>query len=117
MNQARAAPVAVVSQDATKESLGQAERGFSLSMVVSGIRCVLAYVVLPFVTPLLAIAPGVGSSLGIAIGVVAVGANVISLRRFWRVRHPWRRVVTVLHVGVIGFLLVLIVIDVADVIS
>ena len=117
MDQASAGQVGVATQDPTPESLGRVERAFSLSMLVSGIRCVLAYVVLPFVTPLLAIAPGVGSSLGIAIGVVAIGANVISLRRFWRVRHPWRRPITVLHVGVIGFLLVLIAIDVVDVIG
>ena len=117
MDQTSANQAGVAFPDATRQSLGQVERTFSLSMLVSGIRCVLAYVVLPFVTPLLGIAPGVGPTLGIAIGVVAIGANVISLRRFWRVRHPWRRPVTVLHVGVIGFLLVLIAVDVADVIS
>lgn len=117
MDQASATRVGVVSQDATKESRGQAERTFSFSIVVSGIRCLLAYVVVPFFSPLLAIAPGVSSSFAIAIGAVAIGANVVSLRRFWRVRHPWRRPVTVLHVAMIGFLLVLIVFDVADVIG
>ncbi len=117
MDQARPAAVAIASHDTTKESLGTVERTFSLSMIVSGIRCLLAYVVLPFLTPLLAIAPGVSSSFGIAIGTAAIGANVISARRFWRVRHPWRRAVTVLHVAMIAFLLVLIAIDVADVIG
>ena len=117
MDWTSATPTRSAPQNATRESLGQVERAFNLSMVVSGIRCVLAYVVLPFVTPLLGIAPGVGPTLGIAIAVVAIGANVISLRWFWRVQHPWRRSVTVLHVGVIGFLLVLIAIDVADLIS
>lgn len=117
MDRTTATPTSSVPQNATRESLGQVERAFNLSMVVSGIRCVLAYVVLPFVTPLLGIAPGVGPTLGIAIAVVAIGANVISLRRFWRVQHPWRRPITVLHVGVIGFLLVLIAIDVAELMS
>ncbi len=117
MDQASATRVGVVSQDATKQSVGRAERTFSFAIVVSGIRCLLAYVILPFFSPLLAIAPGVSSSFAIAIGAVAIGANVFSLRRFWRIRHPWRRVVTVLHVAMIGFLLVLIVIDVVDVIS
>ena len=30
------------------------------SMIVSGVRCTLAYVVLPFVAPLIGLAPGVG---------------------------------------------------------
>ena len=91
--------------------LGRAERTFSTSMIVSGIRCVFSYVLLPFATPFLGLAPGVGPALGIGIGLVAIGANVWSLRRFWRVRHPWRHLVTVLHVGVIGLLAVLLVLD------
>lgn len=102
--------VGVVEQSAP--DLGKAQRAFSLSMFVSGVRCALAYVVLPFVTPFLGLAPGVGPGLGIAIGTVAIGANVFSLRRFWRLRHPWRKPITVLHIGVIAFLLVLITLDV-----
>ncbi len=98
-------------------SLRQAHRAFSLSMLVSGIRCVLAYIVLPFVTPLLGIAPGVGPVLGIAIATVAIAANVFSLRRFWRLHHPWRRHITILHISVIGFLLVLIALDIAELVG
>lgn len=117
MDLASAAASDIASQNATSTSLGEVERAFNLSMFVSGIRCILAYVVLPFVTPLIGLAPGIGPALGIPIAVVAIGANVISLRRFWRVKHPWRKPVTVLHVGVIGFLLVLIAVDVADLIG
>ena len=103
--------------EAQSISLGRAQRTFSLSMLVSGVRCVFAYVVLPFVTPLLRLAPGVGPVLGIAIGTVAIAANVFSLRRFWRIHHPWRRPITVLHISVIGFLLVLIALDVAELVG
>jgi riboflavin transporter FmnP len=81
-------------------------------MLVSGIRCAFTYVLLPFATPFLGFAPGVGPGLGIVLGVVAIGANVFSLRRFWKVRHPWRRPITAIHIGVIVLLLVLIVLDV-----
>ncbi len=117
MDSASTAPSDIASENATSESLGEVERSFSLSMIVSGIRCVLAYVVLPFVTPLIGLAPGVGPAIGIPVAMVAIGANVFSLRRFWRVKHPWRKPVTALHVGVIGFLLVLIAVDVADLIG
>jgi hypothetical protein len=101
----------------TTISLNRAQRAFSLSMVISGIRCVLAYVVLPFVTPFLGLAPGVGPVLGLGIGAVAIAANVYSLRRFWRLNHPWRKWITVLHVGVIGFLLVLMALDTVELVT
>lgn len=87
------------------------ERAFSVSMLVSAIRCTLSYVVLPFALPVLGLAPGVGPVLGVTIGVIAIAANVFSVRRFWRARHPWRRPITALHVGVIGLLLFLIIVD------
>ena len=111
------ASAAVAYRDVSDGSPRQAQRAFSLSMLTSGIRCVLFYVVLPFLTPLLGIAPGVGPVLGIAIGAVAITANVVSMRRFWRVRHRWRRPITVLHIGVIIFLLVLMALDVAQLAS
>lgn len=96
------------------QNLGSAQRVFSLSMLVSGIRCVLAYVVLPFVTPFLGLAPGVGPLLGIGIGAVAIAANIFSMRRFWKLSHPWRKPITALHLGVIAFLMVLVTLDVGQ---
>lgn len=98
-------------------ALSKAQRSFSLSMLVSGIRCILAYVILPFVTPLLGMAPGVGPGLGIVIGAVAIGANLFSMRRFWVLRHPWRKPITALHIGVISFLLVLVTLDVIQLVD
>jgi len=95
----------------------EATRAFSLSMLVSGIRCTISYILLPFVTPFIGLAPGVGPALGIPIGVVALGANALSLRRFWRARHPWRRPVTVLHVLVMAFLVFLIASDVSTLVG
>jgi hypothetical protein len=92
----------------------RAERAFSVSMLISAIRCTLTYLVLPFVTPFVGVTPGVGPGLGLGIGVIAIGANVYSLRRFWRAGHRWRRPITVLHVSMIAFLIVLIVLDVRE---
>ena len=93
------------------------QRLFTMSMVISGIRCVLAYVVLPFFTPFLGLAPGVGPVLGLVIGAVAIAANVFSIRRFWRADHRWKVPITVLHVGVIILLLVLIWFDLAELLA
>jgi formate hydrogenlyase subunit 3/multisubunit Na+/H+ antiporter MnhD subunit len=93
------------------------ERAFSISIVISGIRCSLTYVALPFLLPLLGFAPGIGPILGITIGIVAIAANVYSMRRFRRTGHPWRQPMTVLHVGIIALLLVLMATDVRALIS
>lgn len=93
------------------------ERAFSVSILISAIRCTLTYVVLPFALPLVGLAPGIGPVLGITIGVVAIAANVFSIRRFWRAQHRWRRPITAIHVGVIGLLLVLIALDVIALVS
>ncbi len=95
----------------------QTERAFSVSMVVSGLRCVLTYVILPFVTPFLGLAPGVGPVLGLTFGTVAIAANVYSIRRFSRAEHPWRRPVTAIHIGVIAFLLVLMTNDLLELVA
>ena len=100
-----------------QKSAESAQRIFTMSMLVSGIRCVLSYVILPFVTPFLGLAPGVGPILGIAIGTVAIAANVWSLNRFWKLKHRWRKPVTVLHVGVIALILVLIAMDIAELVA
>ncbi len=89
-----------------------AQRAFSTALVISGIRCVFAYIVLPFVAPVLGLAPGVGPRLGIVIGTVAVVANMFSIRRFVRSNHPLRRPVIAINITVIVFMMVLIAIDV-----
>jgi hypothetical protein len=66
---------------------------------------------------LLGVAPGVGPVLGITIGVIAVSANIFSIRRFWRAQHRWRRPITAIHIGVIGLLLVLIALDLSELLN
>lgn len=94
-----------------------AQRAFSMAMLISGIRCVIAYILLPFVAPLLGLAPGVGPWLGLGIGVVAIVANGFSIRRFARSRHRLRRLVIGVNVAVIAFMLVLIGIDLNTIFS
>lgn len=88
-----------------------AQRAFSLAIVISGIRCTIAYILLPFVAPFLNLAPGVGPWLGVGIGIVAIVANGFSIRRFSRSRHRLRKPVIAINIAVIAFLLVLMGID------
>jgi hypothetical protein len=75
-------------------------RPFETPLLLAGVRCILRYVVLPFLLPLAGVATG--ATLGVVTGaalailvtldVIAVVAVVATLRRLWRVQHPrrWR---------------------------
>jgi len=88
-----------------------AQRAFSMAMVISGIRCLIAYIALPFLAPFLNLAPGIGPWMGIGIGVVAIVANGFSIRRFARSQHHLKKPVIAINIAVIAFMLVLIGID------
>ena len=90
---------------------------FSASMVISGVRCALAYVILPFLAPLIGISSGAGPWIGLPLGLVAILANVLSIRRFWKSDHRWKWPMSLINAAVIGLLTVLITSDLLNVIS
>ncbi len=90
---------------------------FQRSMLISAIRCTLTYVVFPFVLPAVGFATGVGPWLGIVIGVVAIGCDVFTIRRFFAVDHRWRWHFAAIALSVIGLLSVLLVQDVVHVVT
>ena len=89
----------------------EAERVFSKSVVISGIRCVLTYVIFPFVAPLVGLTANTGAVLGVIIGVVAIVFNVMSIRRFFKADHRYKWWASTLNAAVIVLLVVLFVID------
>lgn len=91
-----------------------AQRVFSMAIMVSAVRCLLTYLVLPFAAPALGFATGVGPAVGLGVGAVAVVANVFSIRRFHRACHRWRWPYTAVASGVIGLLLVMMAVDLVD---
>lgn len=93
----------------------QANRTFSTSVLVSAVRCTLAYVVFPWLLPAFGVAGDVGPAIGLVIGPVAIAFNVASIRRFHASDHRWKWYITALNVAVIALLCVLFVIDVREI--
>lgn len=98
--------------DAPRASAADAQKAFQTSVLVAAVRCLLMYIVFPFVLPAIGVAKGVGPAIGLSISVVAIVAIVMSIRRFWRADHSKRWHYTVLGLAVIGFLAYLVVRDV-----
>jgi hypothetical protein len=98
-------------------SAGSAYTSFQRSMLISAIRCTLTYVVFPFVVPAVGFATGVGPIVGIVIGVVAMTCDVFTIRRFFAVDHKWRWHFSAVALAVIVFLSVLLVQDVAHLVT
>jgi hypothetical protein len=103
--------------DGPKASTAEAQKAFQTSIMVATVRCLLMYVIFPFVLPAVGLASGVGPWVGLVISVVAIVAITMSIRRFWRADHSKRWHYTVLGTTVIGFLLYLVVIDVNRILS
>lgn len=99
------------------EDPDSATRMFSTSVMVSAVRCTLAYVVFPWVLPLLGLADAVGPWIGIPISLIAIGFNIASIRRFWKADHAWKWAISTINVCVIGLLSVLLVMDLSSLFS
>ncbi len=98
-------------------SAADARSAFQKSLAVTACRCVLLYLVFPFVLPPLGLAVGVGPVIGIIIGLVAMASIVYSIRRFWRADHSKRWHYTAFGAVIIGFLVYLTVVDVVELVS
>jgi hypothetical protein len=90
-----------------------AEKAFGTSILISSVRCLLTYVLLPLLKPVIDLSGGVGPVLGLLIGAVSATAIIFSMRRFWRADHRLRWAYTVVGGGILVLLAVQAVGDVA----
>ena len=67
-----------------------AHRAFRTSVLVSAVRCLITYLAIPVLFPLLSLSGWVAAPIGIVLCVIAVVNGVVSVRRFWVADHPRR---------------------------
>jgi hypothetical protein len=103
--------------DAPPGTAAGARKAFQTSMMVATVRCLLMYLVFPFVLPALGIARGVGPAVGLAVNALAMVCIVLSMRRFFRADHPKRWWYAALGGAVLVLLAVLAVVDFVDLLS
>lgn len=99
--------------DASTTTERDAHRGFRTSMIVSGVRCLITYLLVPILVPLIGFAGIVAAPIGIALCVIAAVNGIYSVRRFWVSNHRARWMYT----GFIAFIFVVLAIAMATDIS
>ncbi len=72
-----------------------AENALTFSLLFSGVRCLLQYVLLPFLLPLVGVAADAAVPVLLLINLLAMVSIFFSLRRFWTIgyAHRWRYLV------------------------
>ena len=103
--------------EGTTSTAAEARSAFQRSLAYTTCRCLLMYIVLPFVLPAVGIARGVGPFIAIPIGIVAIVSIVYSIRRFWRANHSKRWHYTIFGTIIIGFLIYLTITDTLDIVN
>lgn len=77
-------------EDGPKVSIIDAQNAFSKSILISATRCLLTYVALPLLAPVMNLGGWMGPVLGLLLGAVSMVAIVFSTRRFFAADHKWR---------------------------
>lgn len=101
-------------ESAPKADRAAAQQAFSRSVWISAARCLLTYIILPVLGPIVGLAGDVGPVLGLTVGAVSMVAIVASIRRFFAADHRWRWRYTALGGSILVLLVVQAVIDIAD---
>lgn len=75
----------------TARQTRRAENALTLSLMFSGLRCILQYVLLPFLLPIVGIATAAAAPILLLINLIAMASIFFSLRRFWTIgyKHRW----------------------------
>ena len=101
-------------EDAPKGSRSAAQQAFSRSVWISAARCLLTYIMLPILGPIVGFSGRVGPVLGLVVGTVSMVAIVASIRRFFAADHRWRWRYTAIGGSILVLLVVQAVIDISD---
>ena len=96
-----------------RRSTAGAHRAFRVSVMVSAVRCLITYVLIPVLVPILSLSGWVAAPIGLALCLLAVVNGVVSVRRFWRADHPQRWMYTAFLGVVFVILAVALVSDLA----
>ena len=103
--------------DAPPSSIVGAHDAFSKSIAISAVRCLLTYVALPLLAPVVNLRGSTGPILGVLLSIVSITAIVFSTRRFFAADHRSRWAYLAFGSSIIVLLLVGAIVDVVHLAS
>ena len=92
-----------------------ARRSTTTAIVVSGVRCIITYLLIPALAPFFGLLDAFDAPLSLALTSLAGVTAIVGLRRFWIADHQVRWAYTAFIALVLAFLLVTMVLDVSSV--
>jgi ABC-type iron transport system FetAB permease component len=89
----------------------QAEWAYNYSLMLSAGRCVIQYIILPFILPLIGVAGQMATGISLVINVVAVAAILASVRRLWQINYSRKWAYLGVAVGALVFIAFFVMFD------
>jgi len=100
-----------------KNAILGARRSTTAAIVISGIRCVITYLLIPLLAPVIGISDAASAPVTIALSVLALVMGISGVRRFWIADHRARWAYTIFIAVIVALLVVGIVVDLASILS
>jgi hypothetical protein len=100
-----------------KNAILGARRSTTAAIVVSGIRCIITYLLIPILAPVVGISDAASAPVTIGLSVLAIVMGLSGVRRFWIADHRARWAYTIFIAVIVALLVVGIIIDLASIVS
>ena len=106
-----------VGEVVDKNAILGARRSTTAAIAISGIRCIITYLLIPILAPVIGISDAASAPVTIALSVLALVMGISGVRRFWIADHRARWAYTIFIAVIAALLVVGIVLDLAAMIS
>lgn len=103
-----------VKPQAAPDDESEAQRAFNFSLIFTGVRCILQYIVLPFILPVVGIAADSALPILLGINIFAVISMLYSVRRFWQINYRYKWHYLLMAVVILAALTAFIAVDISE---
>ena len=93
-----------IPDDRAPVSITSANNAFTGSIAISGLRCLVTYILIPLAGPAVGVSGVAGPLVGLVLSLASLVAIVVATRRLFAADHRWRWSYVVVGSGIAAFL-------------